>query len=147
MWHSRDTVGPKGELKASEDEVMNLFGDTNVHGDVWKKYVSSNLHVAMTPEREVVACIIRNHQQIISDFIKWSGEWGHSEFSADEIDRELRKTISSLAANEESAVDIGWDITNSSISLALAAYFDGRICVPRDMGAPAATKLRTCFMR
>ena len=25
---------------------------------------------------------------------------------------------------------------------ALAAYFDDRICVPRDMGAPAATKMR-----
>ena len=145
-WHPRDTVGPKGELKASEDEVINLFGDTNVQDDVWEKHVSSNLHVAMTPEREAAACIIRNHQQLSSDFIKWADEWGYDEFSADEIDRELRKIATDLAAYEELTVDIGEKITNR-ISLALAAYFDDRICVPRDMGAPAATKLRTSFVR
>jgi len=144
-WHPRDTVGPKGELKASEDEVVSMFGDTNAEDCVWESYVKSHPHVASSSTNEAAACLVRNHEQITFDMIKWSSEWGYEEYSSHDVDKELRFITHSLSISNDDNTDemeAQAQLHNESIAPIILEYLQDRMCIPRDMGAPSASKLQ-----
>ena len=96
IWHPRDTVGPKGELKLTDEEVYSYFGGIDGHVDdkIWEEYSSSRPYVASEgPEMEAAAALTRNNKAIANDAIRWieENEYGSSEKpSIQEIDQALR---------------------------------------------------------
>lgn len=150
IWHPRDTVGPKGELLASQDECTAALGGTGDEevGKVWARYAADRPHIAPTPPREAAAALVRNRSGILTDSARWAEEGGRALCSAGELDVGLRALAWAIASGGDDIDDIGdadpsFDgLLNFSGTVLLAKYLCQRICVPRDMGAPAAAAIR-----
>ena len=96
IWHPRDTVGPKGELKLSDEEIYANFGamDGDLDANMWDEYCSTRPYVeAKGPEMEAAATLIRNQIAIVQDAVGWIAEHEYpprNDVSIDNIDNALR---------------------------------------------------------
>jgi len=150
VWHHRDTVGPKGELCASEEDCINAFGGDSACGciskDQWADYAKERPWIAESPGKQASATVVQNYQAIIKDALRWIGDEGYQTCSPEDLDLALRGVIWVLF----------WDMNYCDEETALLqlpgvntilAYLDHRLCIPRDMGAPAAFTIRKLAKR
>lgn len=153
LWHSRDAVGPKGELKASEEECTRAFGgsgdDENILPNLWKDFVASRPYISPKgPSAEAAAVLVRNYGLIAKDAAYWINEnyGGHSNPSLD--NNAIHDALKAIALalftmnDGESDGNYLWDMVGVAEVL---AYLDHRICVPRDMGAHSAAAIRSLY--
>ena len=102
IWHPRDTVGPKGELKLTDEEVYSYFGDIDnqIDDKLWKEYCSTRPYVASEgPKMEAAATLTRNNKAIAKDAVRWieENEYDNSQIpSMGDIDKALRCIVALL---------------------------------------------------
>ena len=133
-----------GELALSEAEACIAYGgDGSVPGELWDQYASSRPHVAPSPAAEAAAAIVRNAGSIVQDAeAQCALPVGTA---AEGYDLALRAVVTALLDNEpgeQRAQAKPEAQAESAAFAAVAAYLDERICVPRDVGAPAAAAIR-----
>ena len=131
-----------GELALNEREACEAFGNAPVSAELWSEYAASRPHVAPSPAAEAAAALVRNAQAVCRDAEAcYALPTGTDTASYDAALRCVvtRLLIESGAELEEaSAEELGQD----AVVAALAAHLDHRVCVPRDVGAPAAEAIR-----
>lgn len=144
IWHTRDTVGPKGELCASEEECLEAFGGSYVSPSDWTRYASTRPWIAESANKQASSTLVQNHRGILKDASWWIEAEGYPALSTLELDLGLRAIAGVL-----------WDFSGETTSserqailqlpgvAVLLIYLDRRVCVPRDMGAPVAAAIRT----
>jgi glutathione S-transferase len=142
LWHPRDTVGPKGELQATEAECIQAFGggveDEESSTILWSQFASKRPYVASTPGKEAASGLVRNHKAILVDAANWMDEEGYEIPSDEDLDTALRQIVVLLSTNGEVQ-------ENNETIVTLLTYLDNRLCVPRDMGILPATSIRKLF--
>ena len=129
-------VPPKVLKRMDEAATIEAFGgEQSASPEVWAEYARTRPHVAQTASAEVAATILRNKDDILADVAK-------RKPLADEEDPDaaLRALAYLLAGAEDAALMAAAKETPGVA--ALAAFLDGRLCCPRDMGAPAASELK-----
>ncbi|CAE8641295.1 unnamed protein product [Polarella glacialis] len=102
---------------------------------VWAAYARDRPYVAVTPQVEAAARLLRNRAALSKDAVKR----GVSEA---EVDHGLRGVAALLAGLCNSAV-----LEGSPAVAAVAAYLDDRMCVPRDMGLLPSEAIRSLARR
>jgi len=125
---------PRVLARMDEASAGEAFGDVGVSGETWAQYASTRAHVAPTAQEEAAATILRNRAAILADASK-RGCLPDEE----QLDPALRALAGLLASGGGEAAETLRGIAGVA---ALAAFLDGRMCVPRDMGAPAAAALK-----
>ena len=140
LWHPRDTVGPKGELLISEAECAEAFGGTAVTGEVWARYAAARPHVASSPAGEAAVALVRNRREILADAARWAEEVGYVVCSVEELDMGLQTLAWILSGGDD--LSQREELLDSTSVVLLSEYLNERLCVPRDMGAPAAAAIR-----
>ena len=99
----------------------------------WTEYASVRPHVAETASAEAAAHLIRGHVSIARDACQRMGLEG-----VEALDAPLRAVAWLLAGATGSDAEIAKQTDGLE---PLVAYLDERVCVPRDMGGPAAAAL------
>lgn len=132
-----------GELALSEAGACLAYGgDGSVPGELWDQYASSRPHVASSAAAEAATAIVRNARSIVQD--------AESQCAlpigtaSKDYDLALRAVVAALLENEGELRELQQakvQVDSEAFS-AVAAYLDDRICVPRDVGAPAAAAIR-----
>ena len=92
---------------------------------IWDDYAATRDYVASTPAREAAAAVVRNRDALVADAAR---------FGVDDAEGGL---LAVAAALHEGAA-----LGDDAAGRRGAAYLDDRLCVPRDMGAPAAAAIR-----
>ena len=113
-----------------------------VSSAVWESYSLARPHIGATPALEASAALLRNRKALSADArrrrrLYVSVPFLGADVSDDEIDEALRAVAWLLAEGEAAA-----PARTVPLVPELAAYLDERVCVPRDMGAPAAAEIR-----
>ena len=139
-WPSRGGPDERGDprggaLALTVDATVSAFGGGEVDGELWSAYASARPGVGATPAEEAGAAVARNAASILRD----AEAQGVSEAAGEEGDEALRNLVDLLLAGKS---DEEVDAEHQGAVRALAAYLDERLCVPRDMGAPAAAAIR-----
>ena len=132
-----------GELALSEAGARAAYGgDGSVPSELWEAYASERPYVARSPSAEAAAAIVRNSEAITKD----AEAQGALPIGAAprQYDLALRAIVAALLADERELPPKQPDEaqTDPVAFAALAAHLDERICVPRDVGAPAAAAIR-----
>lgn len=125
-----------GALHLTLEESVVAFGGGAVSDALWGEYEREREWVAPTAAMEAAAAIVRNAPAILRDAVAQGVQ------DATQGDEALRALVAMLLASPQSATpDAGVHVN------AFAAYLDDRMCVPRDMGAPAAAAIRQLHRR
>lgn len=150
LWHPRDTVGPKGELRLSEQECCQVYDGASIYPfptNIWTEYSTSRPFVSPNgPGSEAAQIIIRNQLSIRKDAMKWFEENGYI-CKEEDADAALRTVVLLLSLSDcqnlssKNAAILKSSAEEENVSLMLL-YLDSRICVPRDVGAPSAATIR-----
>lgn len=104
---------------------------------VWREYAASRPYVAPTPGEEAAARLVRNRRAVAAD-AKRRRALG-TDVADEAIDEAIRSFAASLCGDEAIAL--------SGEATAFAKFIERRMCVPRDMAAPAAAVLRAAVRR
>lgn len=100
--------------------------------EIWSAYASDRPWIAASPGAEAAATIARRREAIAAD--------AEARGVAD-ADEGLRGVVDALldGASLDALLD-GASLDDTAAGV--AAYLDERLCVPRDLGAPAAAAIR-----
>jgi len=131
--------GNAGSVPGTTDFIAEAAaGDA---AGLWSSFEGSRPHVAASAAEEAAARIVGNFPALVADAtarkVGASGSASADPFSADECDAGLRAVASALMEG-----DGALDDEARGLAAALVSYLVGRMCVPRDMGVPAALALR-----
>ena len=134
-----------GALALGEIEAAECFGSVAVSDARWQEYASrAAAAVAPSPAAEAAVTIVRNRELVLRDAQACRALPADADAAA--YDAALRAVVCMLAADgDTSACTSDADAAGSEATPGadgLAAYLDERLCVPRDMGAPAALAIR-----
>ena len=129
-------VPPRVLARMDEAAAAEVFGASDVSLATWQDYASVRPNVAATPAAEAAATILRNCKAILADAAKRDALEDEAE-----LDGALR-IIATLLLDEDELTDAVPDLAMRDSVSALAKFLDSRLCVPRDMGAPAAAALK-----
>ena len=114
-------------------EQMPEGGSSAVEPSTWAEYAEGREHVGDTPAEEAAVRVVRNHEAIAADIAK-------REVVADgAVDEAVREVAGLLAEQKD---DDSQPPAMSAAAAAVWVHLDDRMCVPRDMGAPAAAVIR-----
>ena len=112
---------------------------------LWQAYAAGRPYVASTPQIELAAHFLRNHQLLVTDI---TAATGAAPERADAHLRALAWLLTSPDGDAGPSQDMLSMLVSPSVpsmpqeSLrATAEYLEERVCVPRDVCAPAATAL------
>ena len=155
-------VPPKVLARMDEAAAIDTYGANCVSEAVWSEYAASRPYVAPTPAKEAASIVLRNRAAIIVDATKRKALAAGGEAAAETALRAIAFLLSegvpaaaspeqrSDERGDEAAGEAAWADALQRVaaarliddSAALAAFLDRRICVPRDMGAPPASRLK-----
>jgi len=124
-------AGIAPQLLPEEDSASVPLAGSG-HGD-WASFAESKPYVARTACEEAAARIVRNRQAIAADAVK------QRALEEGNVDNALRHVVELLLQDHG---DMGAKCSDPAVAAAVA-YFDERLCVPRDMGLLPARALRS----
>jgi len=138
-------AGLPPEVIADAAAAERAFGSARLgNGAWWEAFAASRPHVAASPAEEAAARLTRNRAAVAADAVR-RGVLGEGQ-----VDGALREVAEALVAHaaeaeaaEAEAETAAAAATPSAEAVALLRYLDARMCVPRDMGAPAAAAIRS----
>jgi glutathione S-transferase len=128
-------VPPRVLARMDEAATSEAFGPPAVSEATWQAYASGRPHVAVSAAAEAAATLLRKREAVLTDAARKAG-LGDRE----ELDSALRTLVGLLAG--EGGEEEGRVARQIPGVGRLAAFLCQRMCVPRDMGAPAAAELR-----
>ena len=151
-----------GELVLTEEVAVAIYGSAAaVRPDTWAEYAGSRPEVAGTPAEEAAACLLSRAAPIVEDAIKYealptgacTGAGSHADYES-ALHAIAGLLLLSGAAQqhdmkekreeEEEEEEELWRVAGVP---QLLEYLDERMCVPRDLGAPAAESIRSLRRR
>lgn len=128
-------AGLPPQVIADAAAAERAFGSSRLgDGAWWEAFAAARPHVASSPAEEAAARLTRNRAAVAADAVK------RGVVDEEHVHGALREVAEALIAhpNAEAAA-----ATPSAEAAALLRYLDARMCVPRDMGAPAAAAIRS----
>jgi len=151
-----------GALALTAPEASAASGEVVAPQRLWTAYAETRPGVARTPAAEAAATIVRNAAALARDALVRTTPVIGSEAEADAALRHVAALLLLRTPHNDEAETAGMNAappasTDPRIQAqvspcsaapptahvdALLAYLDDRLCVPRDMGAPAAAALR-----
>ncbi len=136
-----------GALVLSEEEAAAEFGGGEATGALWADYAEGRPEVAPSPAAAAAAALVGNAEAVVRDARAYGALAAEAPEAA--YDEALRRLVGLLLLDQEEGVEEeeAEEAEAEGNVDALAAYLDERVCVPRDMGAPAAAALRTLHLR
>ncbi|KAL1499769.1 hypothetical protein AB1Y20_012455 [Prymnesium parvum] len=138
-WRKVLTVAGYGNAGAPprllRDEAAACRRDAAADADgTWAAYAAGRPHVAASPCEEAAARLVRSRRLLAADAARRIERTAES--AADEALRGVAAALLALRSGDGMPA-------LSPTEAALAKYLAERMCVPRDMGAPAAQALRS----
>eukprot|EP00962_Isochrysis_galbana_P051312 scaffold22691_cov101-Isochrysis_galbana.AAC.4 len=128
---------PPRVLVRMEDAAAASWNAPEVSEATWQAYATERPHVAESAAAEAAVTMLRNRQAVLQDAARRAG-LGDRE----ELDPALRILVG-LLAREGGAGEDDVRVARQIPTVGrLAAFLAQRMCVPRDMGAPAAAALQ-----
>ena len=115
-----------GSNTAASDAAASARG-----AETWAAYTADRPWVALSPDEEAAATILRRRDAIRDD----AARRGVLSGDADAIEAGLRGVVAGL-------IDEAYVLALDQDAAAMARDLDERLCCPRDLGAPAAAAIR-----
>jgi len=153
-WHkvlAADPWWPKGWAapqlsKIGADRAARTYGAA-ASAAKWAEYARTRTQVAPSASLEAAATIVRNRQAILKDSCRRRMVYGTVPYQqgtpTETIDEGLRALvwllITEINDNHEAIAGLAPSVVASTRDC--AAYMSARMCVPRDMGMPAALEV------
>jgi glutathione S-transferase len=128
--------------RMDEAAAIDAFGGEQlVSKDTWSAYAATRPHVAPSAAAEAASTVVRNRDAILADVAKRQPLSDGA--GADAALRAVADLLllTSGGSDGGGGGDGGASRATAGVG-ALASFLDTRMCVPRDMGAPAAAVLK-----